>query len=40
LLPDEELGDLAAAEAAVQEKIVERNVIIDQLQEDLRRQFT
>ncbi|KAK1921330.1 hypothetical protein DB88DRAFT_98009 [Papiliotrema laurentii] len=36
LLPDEELGDLAAAEAAVQEKIVERNVIIDQLQEDLR----
>ncbi|WWC57727.1 uncharacterized protein I303_100261 [Kwoniella dejecticola CBS 10117] len=42
LSPDEELGDLAAAEAAVNAKDYERGVIVDKLRDELReltRQF-
>jgi len=37
LLPDEELSDLAAAEGAVNEKVAERNAIVDRLGDELRR---
>ncbi|WVQ72350.1 hypothetical protein IAR50_001901 [Cryptococcus sp. DSM 104548] len=36
LSPDEELGDLAAAEAAVNAKDAERNEILDKIRDDLR----
>ncbi|ODO00253.1 hypothetical protein I350_06882 [Cryptococcus amylolentus CBS 6273] len=36
LSPDEELGDLAAAEAAVNAKDAERNAILDKIRDDLR----
>ncbi len=38
LNPDEELGDLAAAEEAVREKMDMRGSIIDQLEQDLKRE--
>jgi len=40
LLPDEELADLAAAEEVVTNKENQRAVIVDKLQEELRREST
>lgn len=39
LSPDEELGDLAAAEAAVNAKDAERAEIVDKLRDELRRKL-
>jgi len=36
LSPDEELGDLAAAEAAVNAKDAERSEVVDEIREKLR----
>ena len=39
LLPDEEISDLAAAEGAVNEKVMERNAMVDKLGDELRRGY-
>jgi len=39
LLPDEELADLAAAEQVVTNKENQRAIIVDKLQEELKREF-
>lgn len=39
LSPDKELGDLAAAEAAVNAKDAERTEIVDKLRDELRRKI-
>lgn len=36
LLPHDELGDLAAAEQAVNAKVAERTAVVDKLQDELR----
>jgi hypothetical protein len=40
LLPDEEISDLAAAEGAVNEKVAERNAMVEKLGEEFRRMCT